>query len=446
MTAAIGLREIAEFSALRMFDCLIAGTVIALGAAVLSRACSRQSPAVRFGIWFLALLAIPTSLVFASGRGLENSPIPSGARAQVMVPGSWAVGIFAAWAVVSAFLLLRIGLGIWRLRRLRTNVVCVPEEGLQPELREVLGRLGDEVPLYTSDCVQVPSAIGFWKRAVVLPRWALVELSTDELKHILLHEVEHLRRHDLWTNLSQQVIGALFFFHPAVWWLQRKASLEREMACDDAVVRETGHPRSYAECLQHLAKRAFLGRAIALAQAALGRVRHTSLRIVRILDSKQPRSSKWGFVTVSSVAALLAVVAGAVGEHEPRLIAFSDSSHVEQIAAHAAPGLKMIPTSFHPTEAVAPKLVSQVHRHGLSKRVAVKRVEGMAAPGAHNGLVRYADFHQQTACVSDAIFVVVETLGTNAQGAPLYRIEMLHITVLRAPVRAASAGTSQRQT
>ena len=42
-----------------------------------------------------------------------------------------------------------------------------------------------------------------------------------ELNTILLHELAHLGRWDDWTNLAQKVLGALLFFHPAVWWIKK---------------------------------------------------------------------------------------------------------------------------------------------------------------------------------------------------------------------------------
>jgi len=78
----------------------------------------------------------------------------------------------------------------------------------------------------------VPTAIGFFQPAVIVPAWTLRELSAEELHSVLLHELAHLRRWDDWTNLAQELVGALFFFHPAVWRIGSRLSLEREMACD----------------------------------------------------------------------------------------------------------------------------------------------------------------------------------------------------------------------
>ena len=76
---------------------------------------------------------------------------------------------------------------------------------------------------------------------IVLPKWTLGELSTSELNSILIHELAHIERRDDWTNLAQRILRALFFFHPAVWWVERQLSLEREMACDDVVLARTAN-------------------------------------------------------------------------------------------------------------------------------------------------------------------------------------------------------------
>ena len=108
------------------------------------------------------------------------------------------------------------------------------------------------------------------KPLVVIPSWATRELSPAEFNTVLLHELAHLGRWDDWTNLAQKVLGALLFFHPAIWWIEKKLALEREMACDDLVLAKTASPRAYAECLVSLAEKNLLQRGIALAQAAVG--------------------------------------------------------------------------------------------------------------------------------------------------------------------------------
>jgi hypothetical protein len=184
-----------------------------------------------------------------------------------------------------------------------------------------------------SDRVQAPTAIGFLKPAVVIPEWLMSELSTAQLRPVILHELAHLRRWDDWTNLAQKVLKALLFFHPAVWWVEQRISLEREMACDDTVLAETTNPRAYAQCLVYLAEKSFVRRSLRLAQAAVSRLRHTSMRVAQILDGDRPRTTRVWKPAVSLVA-VLSCASLIVLARTPKLVAFQDDN--PRVVADAA--------------------------------------------------------------------------------------------------------------
>jgi hypothetical protein len=229
------------------------------------------------------------------------------------------------------------------------------------------------VELCASDTVQVPTAIGFFRPAVVLPSWTLRELSPPELHALVLHELAHLRRWDDWTNLAQKILRALFFFHPAVWWVERRLSLEREMACDDVVLAHTANPRAYAQCLVSLAEKNFLRRGVALAQAAVGRMRQTSLRVLQILDARRPdgvriwKPAPW-VVAGFSVACL------SVAAHAPKLVAFRDASTSYPVSVSATANLRNEPSSFTPPVVAASYVVpaSGVVNNGAKQSVAAR--------------------------------------------------------------------------
>ena len=142
---------------------------------------------------------------------------------------------------------------------------------------------------------------------------------------MLLHEFAHLQRWDDWTNLLQKLVRTVFFFHPAVWWIEKRLSLEREMACDDVVLAETSDPRAYANCLVSLAEKNFLRRGLELAQAAIGRASDTALRLAQILDVDRSGATRVfkpvvGAVTVFATLCLVMLPNG------PKLVAFQDAS------------------------------------------------------------------------------------------------------------------------
>ncbi|HSK43405.1 MAG TPA: hypothetical protein VLA83_05900, partial [Candidatus Binatia bacterium] len=120
-------------------------------------------------------------------------------------------------------------------------------------------------------------------------------------------------------------------------------SLDREMACDDAVLVRSGTPVGYAECLAHVAERSFLRKQIALAQAAVGRVRQLTARVTRILDPERPRASQlWKpAVPVVMVVALLCAVPASF---TPELVEFADVVPSAQLQAASQNKVKIEPS------------------------------------------------------------------------------------------------------
>jgi len=366
------LHTIAQMSAERMLNCLAQGMLIALFAWVVLRVVGRRNSGTRFAVWFCALLAI-------AATPFLQIPLAGAARsahisAAVTLPANWAFYLFAAWATIAALAMARVVAGLWHLRAIRKNCQAVAAGELDPLLQATLAefRSARPVEFCISEELRVPAALGFFKPAVVVPAWALHELSPTELNSILLHELAHLRRWDDWTNLAQKLLRAVFFFHPAVLWVESRLSLEREMACDDLVVAQTANPHAYAQCLVSLAeKNVLLRRGMALAQAAVGRMRQTTQRVLHILDARGPsgvrvwKPAPW---LVGAFSVLCLVSSG----NAPRLIAFGDTSHESQFASAAVAG-----RSVDFGQSATPHFVSATFvEHPISQR-------SMSAPSAH---------------------------------------------------------------
>jgi beta-lactamase regulating signal transducer with metallopeptidase domain len=280
---------------------------------ILLRLLGRQNSGTRFAIWFSALAMIGALPFVTVHRTLTGAAL----HPELSIPSSWAGYIFAVWALIALLAVLRVVHGLWRVRKLRANCVPLEESRLRSFVNESFTtkdtkvhkgkNVRRDVRVCVSEQVKVPTAIGFFRPMVVVPRWALEELSWEELKAVLLHEMAHLRRWDDWSNLAQKIIRALLFFHPAVWWIDNRLTLEREMACDELVLDQTANPRAYAECLVSLAEKNFLRRGLVMAQAAVGRIKHMSLRIGRILDAQRPGATR----TWKPAMALLALFSAA---------------------------------------------------------------------------------------------------------------------------------------
>lgn len=311
---------------------LLEGTVLALFVWLLLRILPRQNAGTRFVLWFSALLAmflLPLFGVQARPKRMASAASSvSSTFSLITLPVSWALVLFAAWAVIATINLSRVIVGLWQIRKIRLSSDEVDQKTLSSEIASLLiSDLRRPVSLRLCDRVQVPTAIGFLKPAIVLPRWFLNqnEISQQELKHVLVHELSHLRRGDDWTNLAQKFIKALLFFHPSAWWVEQQLSLEREMACDDEVLRRVASPIDYAQCLKRVAEKSFLRKQIVLAQAIVSRMRQMTLRVAQILDSNRPGTTRiWKPALPTMV--LAASLCGFSAWTAPALVGFSDAS------------------------------------------------------------------------------------------------------------------------
>ena len=194
----------------------------------------RTGAATRFGIW-LSTLGVVLALPFVRlAAGSLEQP------AAVHVSYAQPIALAGAWIVIAGVLLMRLAWSYGYVRWLaRTSMPADPS-------------WKRDVPLRFSHETSVPMVIGLVRPAILIPRALAGELTAAEVQQVLLHERAHIHRRDHWTNYALELAQALYFFHPAVWWIARELRREREIACDDAVVCATGEPAAYADCLAKL--------------------------------------------------------------------------------------------------------------------------------------------------------------------------------------------------
>lgn len=218
---------------------------------------------------------------------------------------------FPVW-LTGVFLLSLYHLLGWRqaLRLTRREIGPV-SEAWKIRFHGLCGTMGlsRAVELLASSAARVPCVIGWIKPVVLVPLSSFSGLDEEELEMIILHELAHVRRHDILVAYLQTAVEILFFFNPAVWWISRKIKLEREHCCDDLVVELSGDRIRYARALASLAQsRLARTRLVAAADSTplLARVR----RILGV-PSEQGRPSRGSIGGVLLLAALLTLSIGA---------------------------------------------------------------------------------------------------------------------------------------
>jgi beta-lactamase regulating signal transducer with metallopeptidase domain len=345
---------------------LCQGLVLAALVWLALRTIPRLSAATRHAVWMLTLalvIALPLveslSPVASLSDGESTASMAAGGGAAITLPAAapWLFWALAAWAVISLALLVRVAWSYKLLQNLKRRAVPLP-----PEYQERFDVLQNACPgrrraaLLASDEIASPVAAGFLRPAVMVPSFLVDRLSVPELGDVLTHELAHLRRWDDLTNTVQHFVEALAFFHPAVLWIGRRLSLEREIACDDWVVARTGTPRPYAACLAKLA--ALIPAASPqLAPGLSARKPQVSIRVEALLAKRchgKARASKAALALASA-----ALVLGGTAALPLAPVGIAPSP----VAAVAAPRM----TASVPAAAYAPKAAPPVAFASLRK-------------------------------------------------------------------------------
>ncbi len=301
-TLPSAFRAFSQAAAPMAVTALWQSAAVAAGLAICLRFAPRASAAHRFAVWaagFAAVLALPflpLLLTFGShaAGGAAASLAVAPPKPWLQLDIHWSLGLGALWIAASLLRAVDLGLHSLRLRRLWRAAIPVVSgdlaDALPPASAAQWGRR--TVQVCTTRDLDRPSVIGFWAPRILIPDWLLPRLTREELEQVVLHETEHLRRRDDWTNLFQKLFLILFPLNPALIWIERRLCREREMACDDGVVRRTRAPRAYAACLASLAERGLERRAEALSLGAWQRRPELAHRIHRILK-RTPSLSPW---------------------------------------------------------------------------------------------------------------------------------------------------------
>jgi beta-lactamase regulating signal transducer with metallopeptidase domain/protocatechuate 3,4-dioxygenase beta subunit len=242
----------------------------------------------------------------ASAPGSGEAPLPT-----VTLIQKWLLGL---WFLTALVLIGRLALEsarVWRLVA-RCRPLCDDRcKKLLANLRARL-RVRQSVRLLECDEAIVPLTCGLVRPVILLPTTSR-DWSEERLRHVLLHELAHIQRFDVFFQMIARTACSLYWFNPLVWYALGRLRVERELACDDCVVATGESAVGYADQLVEIARSCRSSRyAVGVPMA---RSSNLEERIVALLD--RARSHRLLSRPVSGLLALTAMllVMGATAFH-----------------------------------------------------------------------------------------------------------------------------------
>jgi len=237
----------------------------------------------------------------------------------------WLAGVFV--------FALRIAFGLLVIELLRRrNLIALPEV-LVERFHALQRRLGIRRAIRYAEChsLTVPAVVGFFRPMVLLPMRALTGLSPEQLEAVIAHELGHIKRFDVAVNFFQVIAESLFFFHPAVWWLNKRIRADREDCCDDVAIATCGGILGYARALATMESWRDVPH---FAMAATGSP--VAARVARLLGVRADNNGRAAGVVTASLVLATALIAGAVSLGvAPPVLAQGTGTSLEQLVAQA---------------------------------------------------------------------------------------------------------------
>lgn len=244
--------------------------------------------------------AMPASVMSASPAQAAAlpaiAPRPSEAPPQAML---WVVRLWMFGVVLFSLRSLGGFVLVQRLRRAAGAPVTGDLLALCMAVQRRM-RIDRAVRFCRSAALQVPAVVGGLRPIVLLPISALTGLSDAQIEAIVAHELAHIRRLDYFVNIFQVLAETVLFYHPAVWWVNKRIRIERENCCDDAAIELCRNRLAYVRALTHLESVRLTPQ---FAMAANGSP--LKARVRRLLGMAEERG---GMRTSSSVLGVLGIV------------------------------------------------------------------------------------------------------------------------------------------
>ncbi|MFY7964415.1 MAG: M56 family metallopeptidase [Chitinophagaceae bacterium] len=173
-----------------------------------------------------------------------------------------------------------------KLKGVRSNDLSIVSNKWHQFINEAKDKIGinRNIQIKISKRITTPLTIGFIKPIILLPVAAINNLTPHQLETILLHELAHIKRNDYIVNLLIQFVNSVMFFNPFSKFIGCLIEKERELSCDDEVLKYNYSNSLYAEALLSVAKFQLENKVVFGMTAVNTKQQELKHRIARILD------------------------------------------------------------------------------------------------------------------------------------------------------------------
>jgi len=224
---------------------------------------------------------------------------------------TWRGGVFLMWIACVCLIATPVFRRIIFIRNLVAE--SEPARGelsmILTSCRQKVG-VKREVDLRITKDLLHPAICGLCRPRILLPVCVLSKLTRQKMEMVLIHELLHIKRRDLWVNMMQTLLQICYFYHPLVWLANSYIRKTREQAVDEMVlITLDGAVKNYSYTLLDLAELAFSRPNYRLGLVGVVESKNRLKERIRIMLTRPiPRSAKVSITGIFAVLLMAAVL------------------------------------------------------------------------------------------------------------------------------------------
>jgi TonB family protein len=329
----------------------------------------------------------------------------------------WRLSLMLLWAVgsIAAFAQMLIACaGMWRMRRTARPLA---DRRLSVELAQELGIRHAVEVLETAEGT-MPMTFGILRPAVFIPSDA-VEWTEERRRIVLMHELAHVSRGDVATQMLARLAVILNWWNPLAWTAWREFLKERERATDDLVLHAGARASDYAGHLLEVARTMQSAPNLGWAAVAMARRSQLEGRLLAILDSGVNRKTAGrasALATVLVAVAIVAPLAAVRAQEKPTILPDVDATIRVATAQKNAEMLEKPAAAFE-----ASKQYDTAQKLMESAVIIREEVSGKLSVNYGVGLMKIADLEKKRNHPKEAEAFYTKAwsvLGDRSESAP----------------------------
>lgn len=144
------------------------------------------------------------------------------------------------WAIGTVLFFIRSLFSFIQIRKIIRDGDLVEENQIYVGLKKAKAQLElnrKSIVILQSDMLSSPATYGVFHPCIILPISFVEDSSDEQLYFILLHELVHQKNRDALQNYFLMGMAILNWFNPISWFILKQARLDREISCDQSVMK-----------------------------------------------------------------------------------------------------------------------------------------------------------------------------------------------------------------